>query len=68
MAERTIIQRLDDILRNIELALEFTAGKSFADYRSNQALQYAVERAIEIISEASRHIPEQIKDGHPTIP
>ena len=35
-----------------------------ADWRG----KWLVERGIEIISEASRHLPQEIKDRHPDIP
>ena len=43
------------------------AGLTFADYRQSWPAQRAVERGIEIISEASRHIPEEVKERHPHI-
>ena len=46
----------------------FCAGKSLQDYRSDVLLRMAVERCIEIISEASRSIPDDLKADHPTIP
>ncbi|MFA6020513.1 MAG: HepT-like ribonuclease domain-containing protein [Rhodospirillales bacterium] len=45
-----------------------TGGKDFSDYSDNWAMQRAVERGLEIISEASRHIPEDIKGLAPEIP
>jgi uncharacterized protein with HEPN domain len=47
---------------------QFVAGKSFEDYRTNIMLRLAIERCIEIISEASRHIPAQMKAEHPSVP
>ena len=38
------------------------------EYSSDQKTQRAVERCIEVISEASRHIPDAIKAKHPEIP
>jgi uncharacterized protein with HEPN domain len=46
----------------------FCVGKSFRDYRNDLLLRLAVERCIEIISEASRSIPEEFKAEHPDIP
>lgn len=43
------------------------AGLTFADYRQSWPARRAVERGIEIISEASRHIPEEVKERHPHI-
>jgi uncharacterized protein with HEPN domain len=46
----------------------FCAGKTLQDYRSDLLLRMAVERCIEIISEASRSIPDEFKADHPAIP
>lgn len=60
--------RLQDILDEIAAVEEFTRDKSLDEYRVENFLQHAVERAIEIISEASRHIPDELKAKHPDIP
>jgi uncharacterized protein with HEPN domain len=43
-------------------------GISFESFRDNWTTQRAVERGLEIISEASRHIPEPLKIAKPDIP
>ena len=40
---------------------------AFADFVQDRKTIYAVTRALEIISEASRHLPEDLKDRHPEI-
>lgn len=40
---------------------------SFPDFLSDRFKRAAFERFVEIISEASRHLPDAIKDKHPTI-
>ena len=42
-------------------------GKSCADLTSDRVLRAGYERFIEIISEASRHIPVELKSKCPTI-
>jgi uncharacterized protein with HEPN domain len=37
-------------------ALEFTRGTTFHDYDRDRKLQLAVERLVEIIGEAARHV------------
>lgn len=44
------------------------AGQGFADYEKSWLLRRAVERGLEIISEASRHLPDALKQQHPLIP
>jgi Protein of unknown function DUF86 len=41
---------------------------TFEEYSSDRKTQRAVERCIEVISEASRHIPDEIKGDRPLIP
>ena len=57
-----------DIRDNIRLASAFIEGADFDAFRDNQLLFYAVTRALEIISEASRRIPDDMKARHPNIP
>ena len=61
-------QRLQDILDAIADVERYTAGKLFADYEADPLLRRAVERWIEIVSEASRHVPQALKDKHPSVP
>jgi uncharacterized protein with HEPN domain len=43
------------------------AGKTFAEFQKDWLLRHGAQRAIEIISEASRHVPDQLKNMHPNI-
>jgi uncharacterized protein with HEPN domain len=45
-------KHLFDIQRAASIVLEFTAGKTLADYDSNLMLRLAIERAFSIIGEA----------------
>src|ERR1700731_4691506 len=57
-----------DIRDNIRLASAFIEGADFDAFRDNQLLFYAVTRALEIISEASRRLPDDMRARHPNIP
>jgi uncharacterized protein with HEPN domain len=61
-------KRLLDIRDNIRLARAFIKGFDYDAFRDNQLLFYAVTRALEIISEASRRLPDDMKTRHPDIP
>jgi uncharacterized protein with HEPN domain len=68
MARVPVAIRLRHILAEIELLRSFAAGRSLEDHRRDRMLQRAIERSLEIISEASRHIPTDLKAAHPEIP
>src|SRR5262245_56902267 len=68
MPSRSRSARLQDILDNIKLAQSFTAGLSFADFQKDPRTSYATVRCLEIISEASRSLPADLKSRHPEIP
>jgi uncharacterized protein with HEPN domain len=56
------------MLENIEAVAEMAAGVDLANYRGNVMLRRAVERCVEIISEAGRSIPESMKTAFPDQP
>src|SRR5580658_5223439 len=58
---------LRDIDRHIDLAIEFVAGVSYETFRDDTRSVYAVTRCLEIISEASRRLPDEMKARHPSI-
>lgn len=66
--ERSPRQRLQDMLDAIEAVLKYSEERSFADYLSDWLFRNAVERAVEVISEASRHLPEELRAPYPHIP
>jgi uncharacterized protein with HEPN domain len=68
MAGRTALVPLTDIRDAIRRIERYTAGKSLAAFRRDELVHDAVERCLEIISEASRRLPEEMKARHPGIP
>jgi uncharacterized protein with HEPN domain len=59
---------VEEMLDYIEQARTYVSGMTFEQYSSDPKTQRAVERCIEVISEASRHIPDEIKGRRPDIP
>jgi len=57
-----------DILQAARRAIEFTQDKTFADYQASPLLQYAVERALEIVGEAANRISAEFQGAHLEIP
>jgi uncharacterized protein with HEPN domain len=68
VAPRSQLVRLSDILDNIDAVAEMIKGVDLGTYRRDFMLCRAVERCVEIISEASRHIPMQLKMEYPDHP
>ena len=60
-------QRLRDIIDNIDLVAAFTAGLDYAGFGSDRKTVYAVVRALEIISEATRRLSDELKERYPEI-
>lgn len=65
---RAVQPRLVDILDAIDGIKQAVGGLSLDEYRQNRMLRRAVERELEIVSEASRHVPDDLKAGEPGIP
>ncbi|MEA2891184.1 MAG: hypothetical protein QOI05_1977 [Bradyrhizobium sp.] len=59
---------LRDMLRHIDLAEQFSHGHSYESLRDNLQALYAVIRSLEIISEASRRLSDELKARHADIP
>ena len=55
---------LDDMLIAIARIAEETDGLAFEQFDANWRTQYIVERALLIVSEASRAIPDTLKEKH----
>ncbi len=62
------LDALTDILRNIDLARSFVEGLTYAQFRQDIRTVYAATRCLEVISEASRRLPKDLKLRHPDIP
>ena len=65
---RKVRHALHDILEAINRVEEITRGRTLAEFRQSWQLRWTVQRAIEIISEASRAIPDELKRTRPEIP
>src|SRR5436190_17148312 len=67
MHSRPVDTALRDILHHIDLAANFSAGFDRASFKDDIRTVYAVTRCLEIISEASRRLPDDLKARHPAI-
>jgi uncharacterized protein with HEPN domain len=65
---RQVAPVLAEILGAIEGIEQAVAGKTLADFEGEWLLKHGVQRGIEIISEAARHIPPDLQQSQPDIP
>jgi uncharacterized protein with HEPN domain len=59
---------LRDIEHHIRLANQFVAGFDYESFQYDQRTVFAVIRCLEILSEASRRLPDELKARHSSIP
>jgi uncharacterized protein with HEPN domain len=58
---------IHDLLETVDRVQSKLAGIAFDEFQANWELRFIVQRAIEIISEASRRIPDDLKARRPEI-
>lgn len=66
--QRDYTDFLNDIYNSINNGIAFINEMSFEDFSKDEKTQYALIRAIEVIGEASKKIPSEIKDISKDIP
>jgi uncharacterized protein with HEPN domain len=59
---------LRDMLRHIDLAEQFAQGRTVESLDRDPMPLYAVIRCLEVISEASRRLSDELKARHPQMP
>ena len=65
---RNATDSLQDILDAIAAVERFTANVSFDEFAQNDEKIFAVEKAIEIMGEAVKNVPDSLKKSYPEIP
>jgi uncharacterized protein with HEPN domain len=65
--KRTHSDYLMDMLDNAEKALDFVGGMEFDHFFEDEKTSYAVVRALEIIGEAARLVPEDVRATIPEL-
>jgi uncharacterized protein with HEPN domain len=68
MGERIISPRLSDIIEAIERIERTLDGISLETFEADWEKRWLIERGIEIISEASRHLPDDLKTRQTGVP
>jgi uncharacterized protein with HEPN domain len=67
MSGRSIAAWLADIIEAAENARNATSGMTMDEFKRDWRTRWAIERAVEIVSEASWHLSGEIKARHPEI-
>ncbi|GAB6843068.1 uncharacterized protein with HEPN domain [Methylorubrum rhodinum] len=57
--------RLRHILEQIDGIVTATRGRSFEEIQGNFLYERAVERAVQIVSEAAKELPADLRERHP---
>lgn len=68
MARRAALPHLADMIEAIERVREVLADQDLERFEADWRAQWLVQRGVEIISEASRRLPDDLKARHPSIP
>lgn len=68
MATHSLIPRLTDMIEAIARIRSVIAETSLEAFETDWQKRWLVERGFEILSEASRHLPNNLKTRHPEIP
>ncbi len=68
MSATSLAPRLIDIIEAVEHIRGEMAGTAIDAFEADWRKRWLVERGVEIISEASRHLTEELKARHPGIP
>lgn len=68
MKKREVEDYLNDIWDAIVAIEEFIAGISLEDFKQDKKTIFAVVRAIEIVGEAVKNIPESCRNKYPEVP
>jgi len=59
---------IEHILESIELIENYTANKTISDFIESVQLQDSIIRRIEIIGEAVKNLPAEVKSNYPDVP
>ena len=68
MRDRDYIDYLQDIVDSIDDIGDFIKGMSYEDFTQDKKTTNAVLRSIEVMGEAAKNVPEDIRSQYPQIP
>ncbi|MDD5773283.1 MAG: DUF86 domain-containing protein [bacterium] len=68
MSKREIKDYVSDIVNEIKKLNKFVKGFNYESFEKDEKTVYACVRSIEIIGEAVKHIPKNIRETFPDLP
>jgi uncharacterized protein with HEPN domain len=68
MAKRDFRDFLEDLVNACRSIIGFVEGMSFEAYLADEKTRFAVTRGYEIMGEATRRLPSELKDANADIP
>lgn len=66
--QRTYLDHIQDIHDAISRVAEFIAGQDYGQFEKDAKTTYAVVRALEILGEAAKAIPDPVRRRYPSVP
>jgi len=67
MKKRDYGSYLEDIIEHMNYAEEFIRDMTFDEFKSDKKTVLSVTKCIEVVGEATKHIPDQIRERYPEI-
>ena len=65
---RDVLVYLKDILENMGDAVQFIEGMSYEQFAADKRTVNAVLRSIEVVGEATKGVPDDIRSQYPQVP
>lgn len=59
---------INDILKSMEFSQKFIKDCNLQSFKDDDKTQFAVIRCLEIIGEATKRLPDSLKESNPDIP
>lgn len=66
--KREIVDFIEGIVNAMNKSIEFVKGMNYEEFTKDDKTVFAVIRALEVIGEAVKNIPQDIRKNYPEIP